>query len=100
WSKYRDWQLVDQNMKKMVFEKDVHDISPKVKKKGYFGISDDGVLTIFKGKTDDKEAIQSFFQIEMKKLESELYRQLQDGIPVQSKDRYQKVLKQLKPYAM
>ncbi|HEU5139947.1 MAG TPA: BofC C-terminal domain-containing protein [Bacillales bacterium] len=100
WSRFSDWQLVDQNMSKVVFKKKVNDISPVLKTSGYFGLSEDHILTIYKGKPEEKKAIHSFFYIDVKELESELQRDLQQGIPVQTKGHYKKVIKKLKQFAV
>lgn len=99
WSRFSDWQLVDQNKKKVVFQKEVNDISPLLKADGYFGLSKDNILTIYEGKPNHKKAIHSFYQIDVKALESHLQHRLQNGIPIQTKGHYQKVIKQLKKYA-
>lgn len=62
WAKYDQWQLVDIDESTMVFRKQVDDISPLLKANGYFGISDDGVLTIYNGRPDPSRIIQSFFR--------------------------------------
>jgi forespore regulator of the sigma-K checkpoint len=98
WATYSDWQLIEQSDEQVVFEKKINDISPLLKMTGHFGISQDGVLSIFKGKPDKQEIIQSFFQIDVKKVESYLQEQLMNGIPVKSKENYQKVLEVFKPY--
>ncbi|WP_017755936.1 intercompartmental signaling factor BofC [Calidifontibacillus oryziterrae] len=96
WGQYHDWQLVDQQEGQMVFKQNVDDISPLLKADGYFGISKDGILTIYKGKPESEEVIQSFFQIDVSKLESRQQEELKQGIPVVSKDHYQKVIQSFK----
>lgn len=100
WALYADWELVDQNTSKVIFKKKVNDISPLLKASGYFGLSKDNILTIYNGKPEEQEAIQSFYQIDVKELESHLQEELQQGIPINSKSHYQKVIKQLKEYAV
>ncbi|WP_102345430.1 intercompartmental signaling factor BofC [Bacillus sp. Marseille-P3661] len=96
WAQYEDWQLVDQSEGEMVFKRNVNDISPLLKADGYFGISQEGILTIYKGKPGSEEVIQSFFQIDVSKLESRQQEELKQGIPVVSKDRYQEVIESFK----
>ncbi|HWJ80428.1 MAG TPA: intercompartmental signaling factor BofC [Niallia sp.] len=96
WSKYDKWQLVDMNSKGLIFKQDVDDISPLLKANGYFGITDDGILTIYNGKPEKENIIQSFFQLDLKKLESKQQENLQKGIPIKSKDRYVRVLETFK----
>lgn len=99
WAKYDQWQLVDMDESTMVFRKQMDDISPLLKANGYFGITDDGVLTIFNGRPDRSRIIQSFFQIDVKKLESRKQEELIQGIPIKTKDRYVEVLETFKPYS-
>ncbi|MDP4104630.1 MAG: intercompartmental signaling factor BofC [Bacillota bacterium] len=99
WAKYDQWKLKDMDKSEIVFSRQVDDISPLLKSNGYFGISDKGVLTIFNGKPDQSRIIQSFFQIDIKKLESSKQKELLNGIPVKNKDRYVKVLETFKPYS-
>jgi forespore regulator of the sigma-K checkpoint len=100
WAKYDQWQLIDIDETKMVFRKQVDDISPLLKSNGYFGITEDGVLTIFNGRPGQSRIIQSFFQIDIKKLESKKQEELIQGIPIKTKDRYVEVLKTFKPYSI
>lgn len=97
WANYSDWQLVDQQEGKMIFKKNIDDISPLLKTNGYFGISEDGTLSIFKGiPAESEEVIQSFFQIDISKLESRQQEELKKGIPVVSKDHYIQVIESFK----
>jgi len=96
WSKYDKWQLVDMGSKELVFKQEVDDISPLLKANGYFGINKEGILTIYNGKPAKENIIQSFFQIDLKKLESKQQEDLQKGIPIKSRDRYVKVLETFK----
>jgi forespore regulator of the sigma-K checkpoint len=100
WAQYDDWQLIDQDENRIVFRKFVDDISPLLKSNGYFGITEDGILTIFEGKPDEStKVIQSFFHIDVEKLESRQHDILKKGIPVQSKDHYVKVIETFKHYS-
>lgn len=99
WAAYDDWQLIDQNEERIVFQRNVDDISPLLKTNGYFGIAGDGTLSIFNGKPETNEIIQSFFQIDIKKLESRKQDELMKGIRIQSKDQYLEVLKTLETYS-
>lgn len=100
WAKYDQWQLIKNEKTRMVFRKQVDDISPLLKANGFFGISKDGVLTIFNGRPDHSRIIQSFFQIDIKKLESKKQEELLQGIPIRTKDRYVQVLETFKPYSI
>ncbi|MBS4215506.1 BofC C-terminal domain-containing protein [Neobacillus rhizophilus] len=100
WAKYDQWQVLSIDESTVVFKQQVDDISPLLKGNGYFGITDDGVLTIFNGRPDRSRIIQSFFQIDIKKLESKAQKELLQGIPIKNKDRYVEVLETFKPYSI
>lgn len=100
WAKYDQWQVIDIDESTMVFRQQVDDISPLLKANGFFGITEEGVLTIFNGKPDRSRIIQSFFQIDMKKLESKRQQELLQGIPIKTKDRYVEVLQTFQPYSL
>jgi forespore regulator of the sigma-K checkpoint len=98
-AKYSQWQLVDINKSNVLFRKNVNDISPLLKANGFFGVTREGVLSIFNGKPGQAKIIQSFFQIDIKKLESKKQEELFHGIPVRTKNRYVEVLETFKPYS-
>jgi len=98
WLRYDGWQFISMDEDTVVFKQNVDDISPLLKANGYFGITEDGVLTIFNGRPDESRIIQSFFQIDVGKLESRKRLQLIKGIPIKTKDQYEKVIEAFKPY--
>ncbi|WP_240620143.1 BofC C-terminal domain-containing protein [Peribacillus acanthi] len=100
WAQYRDWQLVDQNNNRMIFKKKMDDISPLLKANGYFGITEDGTLSIFNGRPDSADIIHSFFQIDVEKLEGLKYEELKHGIRILDKHQYVQVLEAYKPYSV
>lgn len=100
WAKYEEWQLIDMEQGKAVFRQEVDDISPLLKANGYFGLTSDGVLTIFNGRPDADNIIQSFFQIDLGRLESIKRDQLQKGIPIKNKHCYEEVLETFTPYTL
>ncbi len=99
WAKYEDWQFVGMENDQMIFQKKAEDISPLLKANGYFGVTEDGILTIFNGKPYKSHIIQSFFQIDVGKLESTKREELIKGIPIKTKDRYVEVLETFKTYS-
>ncbi|MDF0726788.1 intercompartmental signaling factor BofC [Cytobacillus sp. S13-E01] len=100
WAQYENWQLVHQDEEQVVFQQKIDDISPLLKSNGYFGITDDGVLSIFEGKPDKStKVIQSFFQIDIEKLESHQHNQLKEGIRVDSKDHYVNIIETFKTFS-
>jgi forespore regulator of the sigma-K checkpoint len=97
---YRDWQLVDRDDVQIVLQKRVDDISPLLKTSGYFGVSKEGILQIFKGTPSTDNVIHSFFQMDMKKMKSYQRQRLKRGIRIKSRERYEKVLSQMKNYSV
>lgn len=100
WAKYDHWQLIDMEEDKVVFREYVDDISPLLKTNGYFGISNDGTLTIFNGKPQTSKIIHTFFQLDIGRLESTKHEQLKKGIPIKNKDHYVEVLETFKNYTL
>ena len=96
--KYRGWILVDLGIGHIRLKKYVDDISPLLKANGFFGVTDEGILSTFDGEPTDGNVIQSFFQIDLGKLESGTQQKLRKGIPVRSKDEFLEVLKAFQPY--
>lgn len=99
WAKYDGWDLIYMGKDKLVFHKNIDDISPLLKTNGYFGITDEGILTIFNGNPRNYNIIHSFFQIDVGKLESRKHEQLKKGIPIKSKNDYVEVLESFKVYS-
>ncbi|RFU62778.1 intercompartmental signaling factor BofC [Bacillus sp. V59.32b] len=99
WANYQDWQLIDQNEERIIFQRKENDISPLLKANGFFGVSGDGTLSIFNGRPQDSQIIQSFFQIDVKKLESYKQQELRKGIPILNKSRYEQMIEAYKPYS-
>ncbi len=89
---YDGWHLVLKNDKELVFQKHINDISPLMKVNGYFGITNDGTLSIFNGKPIEEDVIQSFFQIDVERLETKKHNELVRGIRVKNKEQYEEVL--------
>lgn len=100
WAKYESWQLVDMDEERLVFQKEIDDISPMLKMNGFLGMTEDGTLSIFNGKPDEDDVIQSFFQIDINKLESKQQLQLKYGIPIQSKEDFSHVYEVMKQYSI
>lgn len=97
---YKDWQLVDRDDVQIVLQQSMDDISPLLKTSGYFGVSKEGILQIFNGVPKNDNAIHSFFQIDMKKMESNQREELKRGIRVKSKERFVKVMKDMEQYSL
>ncbi|GAA0483370.1 hypothetical protein GCM10008986_05530 [Salinibacillus aidingensis] len=99
WANYKTWNLQKQQEGRVVFEKEIEDLSPEVKKNGYFGLNEDNVLSIFNGKPENSEVIKAFYQIDVEKLESFRKDELKSGIKVDKKSTFQTVIQTYKEYA-
>ncbi|WP_297991780.1 intercompartmental signaling factor BofC [Anoxybacillus sp.] len=98
WNKYKEWHLINMDDEQIVFQRYVDDLSP-LTKAGYFGLTKDGTLSIFEGKPgESSRVIQSFFQIDVKKLESHEQEKLKKGISVRSKRNYKRVIEAYEPF--
>ncbi len=92
WALYRDWNLINQNEEEIIFRQEVEDISPLLKVNGYFGLTEEGILTIYEGEPNNRQIIHTFFQLDTSKLKSQLHSELVRGIPVKDLNHYQEVL--------
>lgn len=99
WSEYKDWQVVEQKEGLIRFKQEKDDISPYLKTYGYFGLQD-GVLTIFEGIPMENEnaVIESFYQIDTGELETHLYKRLNQGIKINTKENYRNVIETFRNY--
>lgn len=96
WSKYENWQLVNMDSHQFVFRQEMDDISPLLKANGYFGVSAEGVLGVYNGKPNKSNIIQSFFQIDLEKLESKQQKICKMGFRLRIKTAMWKCLRHLK----
>lgn len=100
---YQDWELVSQQENHFVFKKFVHDLAPVCREKGYFGLTEDGILTLFEGPPKEEKVIQTFFQIDTQKMESSLPQNdlalLKEGIRIHDLAEYNSILSTYGEYA-
>ena len=93
---YPDWQIVSTEGNLYTLKKNVQDLAPICKEKGYFGLSKTGVLTLFEGPPQEEKVIQTFFQINTKKLRSSLppheLELLNQGIRIKDLAEYNSIL--------
>lgn len=70
----------------------------------YFGLDENGILSLFEGLPSEKKVIRSFFQLNVEHLESSLPRdmvnQLYEGIKVTDYAEYNSVLSTFSDYAV
>ena len=93
---YQDWELVSKRENQYVFKKLVHDLSPVCKENGYFGLTSEGILTLFEGPPEQQKVIQTFFHIDTERFESSLLQHdldlLKKGIRIHDISEYNSIL--------
>lgn len=88
------------------FTEQVEDLSPECKSNAYFGLDEQGNLSLFEGLpgSEHRNVIRTFFQLNIEYLESSLPRetvkQLYKGIQVSDLDEYNSVLSTFSDYAV
>ncbi|TYR82288.1 bypass-of-forespore protein C [Priestia megaterium] len=98
-SEYRNWRLIKESDTELIFRTSVDDISPLLKENGYVGLSVNGILSTFEGRpANSSHIIQSFFQIDVERLESYQQEQLKKGIRIETKDDYVSLINFYKMY--
>ena len=69
--KYKNWRLLKETDRELVFRTSIDDISPILKDNGYVGLSVNGILSAFEGKpASSQHIIQSFFKLTSKGLKA------------------------------
>lgn len=93
---YKGWEIVAADPSKMILLKREQDISPECKENGHFGLSAEGILTLFHGVPANQEVVQAFYRIDTAKMEASLSREevesLKRGIRVRDLAEYNSVL--------
>ncbi|MCD1258233.1 BofC C-terminal domain-containing protein [Paenibacillus athensensis] len=89
---------------KVTFTQQIDDLSPSCKDQAVFGIDADGNLSLFSGAPGKDNIIRTFFQLNIRHLESSLPRetvkQLHDGIRISDLAEYNSVLSTFSDYAV
>nr|WP_255654952.1 BofC C-terminal domain-containing protein [Cohnella sp. REN36] len=84
-------------------EEAVDDLSPICRETAFIGLDRDGNLSLFDGPPRKEKVIRTFFQLDVKSLESSLskerMRELTEGIRVTNRDSYNHVLTRYVEYA-
>lgn len=97
------WQLVEKKENSFKVIKEVEDLSPLCKNEGYFGLTEDGILTLFQGPPEEKQVIESFFRIDTDllnvSLPTEEIEMLKKGIRVANVAEYFSILSTYGQYA-
>lgn len=95
-AKYIGWEIVSTEGEQIVLARHENDISPECKKNGYFGLTPDGMLTLFNGLPGEQKVIQTFYQINTARMEASLPKEeldlLRNGIRVHDLAEYNSIL--------
>lgn len=88
----------------VVFKQMITDLSPIIKEQGYFALDEQGVLHLYQGETKEENIIQTFFQVDIDRLETSLpveeYMHLRKGIHITSLAEYNQVLSMYSEFAV
>ncbi|KRE36686.1 BofC C-terminal domain-containing protein [Paenibacillus sp. Soil724D2] len=102
--KHPNWLLGIGANGEVTFTENIDDLSPECKEKAVFGIDGSSNLSLFNGTPAKDNVIRTFFQLNIKHLESSLPRetveQLHEGIRVTDLEEYNSVLSTFSDYAM
>jgi forespore regulator of the sigma-K checkpoint len=102
--KHPEWLIRMNEQDKVTFIKHVEDLSPSCKAQAYMGLDGNGSLSLFNGMPAVDNVIRTFFQLDIRYLESSLpketLKQLQDGIRITDMAEYNSVLSTFSDYAM
>jgi forespore regulator of the sigma-K checkpoint len=93
---YSGWEIIASDPAKLILFKRENDLAPSCKANGYFGLSPDGVLTLFNGLPAEQQVVQTFYRIDTAKMETRLSKDelesLKRGIRVRDLAEYNSVL--------
>jgi forespore regulator of the sigma-K checkpoint len=102
--KHPNWLIRMNEPGKVTFIQHVEDLSPDCKAQAYFGMDEDGSLSLFNGVPGKDNVIRTFFQLNIDYLESSLpketVKELRDGIRVTDMAEYNSVLSTFSEYAV
>jgi len=102
--KHPDWTPSLDAAGTVTFTQQIDDLSPACKDQAVFGIDEGGNLSLFSGAPGKDNVIRTFFQLNIRHLESSLPRetvkQLHDGIRISDLAEYNSVLSTFSDYAV
>lgn len=100
---HRDWKATFDAAGKVWMEEAVDDFSPGCSKDAYIAIDEVGNVSLFDGPPRKEKVIRTFFQLDVKSLESSLskerMKELVEGIRVTDRDELGSVLSSVSDYA-
>ncbi|WP_237416818.1 BofC C-terminal domain-containing protein [Halobacillus halophilus] len=94
WASYEGWRIENQELDRIVFQRQVEDISPLTKQHGYFGLNENGELAVFQGIPNEGKVMESFKPIPVKPLESKRIDLLKGGIKIKDSSHFEQVVHQ------
>jgi forespore regulator of the sigma-K checkpoint len=101
--RHPEWRAVTAGSGAVIMEERIHDLSPACKESAVFGIDADGRLSLFDGPPDGGNVLRSFYQLNIRYMESSLPKERFDalvrGIRVSDLDEYNSVLSSFSEYA-
>lgn len=101
---FSNMDMVERGDHYIVFSQEIADLSPALKESGFFALDNYGVLHLYQGEAKDENIIQTFFQLDLERLETTLpveeYMQLREGIHISSLAEYNSVLSTYSEFAM
>ncbi|MEB3102044.1 BofC C-terminal domain-containing protein [Ferviditalea candida] len=104
YAKNPDWNVESSTGNLLTFSRKIDDLSPECKRNAYFGVDQNGNLSLFNGLPANDQVIRTFFQLNIKRLKSSLphetVRQLYDGIRVTDLAEYNSVLSTFSDFAV
>ncbi|GAA4705318.1 BofC C-terminal domain-containing protein [Brevibacillus fulvus] len=93
---YAGWEIITSEPQKLILLKRENDLAPACKANGYFGLTPDGMLTLFNGLPQEQDVIQTFYQINTERMKATLPKEEVDllfqGIRVRDLAEYNSVL--------
>lgn len=102
--KHPNWLLSISPNGEVTFTENIEDLSPACKEKAVFGIDGSSNLSLFNGTPAKDNVIRTFFQLNIKHLESSLppdtVEKLREGIRISDMEEYNSVLSTFSDYAV
>jgi forespore regulator of the sigma-K checkpoint len=100
-----EWQaVVDKEQSTVYFEQSIEDMSEHCKANAYMGVDKKGNLTLFDGVPKKEKVVRTFFQLDVRYMESSLPQdkldQLAKGIRISDMDEYNSVLSTYSDFAV
>lgn len=99
-----DWEASMNGERSVILTEQRNEMLDTCKENTYIGIDADGNLVLYEGKPKSERAVRTFFQLDVKSMESSLppqvLKQLKDGIKISDIDEYNSVISTFSDYAV